>query len=310
MSDYLTHLAARTTGAATTIRPRLNSVYEPPSVSETTPEFETAEANADAAPAQAPEAHRVEVAPAPPRAAQTAQPPAPAVTPPLHIAAPPPPERREREQEREREHTSEPHIERIVERIREVSAAPVEHHTVVERHTETRAVEPAPPAPQPRVQPPAPAPQIIEKITTQQQLVERPVVLPQQTIEHHHLHEHTAARQPDHPATQAIPRFEPSLPAAPAPPPETREPRETAPATPRVAIAPQITRHVVERVRAERAVREEPPPPEPPSIHVTIGRVEVRAVPADAPAARRPAAQAERMSLDDYLKRRAERPAR
>ena len=43
-----------------------------------------------------------------------------------------------------------------------------------------------------------------------------------------------------------------------------------------------------------------------PDIQVTIGRIEVRAVPAAEPPARRAAAATNPMSLDDYLRRRSE----
>lgn len=88
----------------------------------------------------------------------------------------------------------------------------------------------------------------------------------------------------------------------PASPPE--EQTTIKPSTQRKPFSrqssPPITR-VASRIEATRALQ----PQAPPTIHVTIGRVEVRATPQAArPPAPRPAAP--RMSLEDYLRSRGE----
>jgi hypothetical protein len=108
--------------------------------------------------------------------------------------------------------------------------------------------------------------------------------------------------------------------AAPIPPaPKHQRPataaREPLPEPPSNRITP--TRIVVEPRLAPRAQpAPQAPPPQPkdqpaPDIHVTIGRVEVRAVSAAEPPARgRSAPPASFVSLDDYLYRRGERSKR
>jgi hypothetical protein len=134
-----------------------------------------------------------------------------------------------------------------------------------------------------------------------------------------------AAPSPDQPAARMVP--EPRPPqgalAAPEPAAQTRtivtmiERRiETAPA------APAVTRRQAERgiepattILPRAAERAAPPPDsrdraaaEPaPAITVTIGRIEVRALPAAAPARPEAAPGRKPMSLSDYLDRRQER---
>jgi hypothetical protein len=69
------------------------------------------------------------------------------------------------------------------------------------------------------------------------------------------------------------------------------------------AFAP-LPRHEIPRLRPPAAVGQQPAAPVP-TIHVTIGRVEVRAVPAQpVPSARQPKPTGPRLSLDEYLKLR------
>ncbi|HWS54785.1 MAG TPA: hypothetical protein VN228_11690, partial [Pyrinomonadaceae bacterium] len=99
------------------------------------------------------------------------------------------------------------------------------------------------------------------------------------------------------PAPAREPRLEPETATADAPP--ERAARRPAALT----IEPRISRHVPHRAAARDDARA--PAQAAPTVNVTIGRVEVRAVPAPpAPAARR-AASPPHMSLEEYLRRRA-----
>ena len=89
----------------------------------------------------------------------------------------------------------------------------------------------------------------------------------------------------------ATPRPEPATGIAPS------IPRMPAPPLP-AAVIP-LSRPVAVRV-AEPQRR-----PEPPAVRITIGRVEVRAVPANPPAARPGRRASPKLSLEDYLRPRA-----
>lgn len=304
MSDYLTSLAARAVDAAAAVRPRQASLYEPPPVAEATPEFETAEVSSEAPPphlvkpaAEPSPRHepqprmtvvhettekRVEVthetekrvvaeppAPQPPRIVETRV--LESVATPVR---PPPPEPLPPKADPPPRAIAEA-PPTILPRERTTERVVVERiHKNVEQ---TLLSAPAPPSPltpeQTRVS--ALRPQTVEP-----QVIERPVVVPQTIIQQ---------QPPERTAREIL-----------------AEPRPLPPA--RVAVAPQITPQPKPAL-SERPAREEPPPDSEPSIHVTIGRIEVRAVPAEQPV-RRPAPPAERMSLDDYLRRRGERPRR
>lgn len=99
---------------------------------------------------------------------------------------------------------------------------------------------------------------------------------------------------PTHPPsveTGAKPRSEPATGMAPS------IPRMPAPPLP-AAVIP-LSRPVAVRVAEPQR------PPEPPSVRITIGRVEVRAVPANPPAARPGRRASPKLSLEDYLRPRA-----
>jgi len=98
-------------------------------------------------------------------------------------------------------------------------------------------------------------------------------------------------------------------------PGDPRRPVESAKAAPGPpaggAVGPIVPRFITATPVAPEPVRERradgtPPPPAAPVVHVTIGRVDVRArfVPPPPPAASRPAPSAPGLSLDEYLRRR------
>jgi hypothetical protein len=80
---------------------------------------------------------------------------------------------------------------------------------------------------------------------------------------------------------------------------------EKRPAAPPLPGARPSLRPPAPAFRANRAERERPGARGGPTIHVTIGRVDVRAVVAPAAAPARPTAAAETSSLEDYLRGRA-----
>ncbi len=92
-------------------------------------------------------------------------------------------------------------------------------------------------------------------------------------------------------------------------PQHRRLPPDAEPVAPRAVVAEILPRETTARARAEPQRAQPAPPPHaaqtPPAIHVTIGRVEVRAV---TPPAARPAPQPKpvkpAMSLADYLEQR------
>jgi hypothetical protein len=88
-----------------------------------------------------------------------------------------------------------------------------------------------------------------------------------------------------------------SAPDAPRPPRALKPLTEAAP--------PVVVQPRMERRRREPAAPETSISATRPTIQVTIGRVEVRAIPAPAPPGRRPHPQPTVMTLDEYLKQRA-----
>lgn len=318
MSDYLSHLAARATDTAVTIRPRLASYYESPAMTATTPEFETAELSAEpesspvraaekprkgeprtvviterreTSPPQAASVHpaaetptvRMEAARppeaaenpriqpstvAPPRAAQTESPARPE---PSRRIAPEPPHI-------QTSTVAPPHAAQTEpparpESSRRIAAEPpprVQHETsvAIERVIERIREVPAPPVESPAVRPAVP----ISPIRTEEPPAPAPI----------------APRFQDEPprrdAFQPPPAVTPNLPLKVI-------------AEPRTSLHPRLP-------PSELLVKAEPVAA--PDIHVTIGRIEVRAVPAAEPPVRRAAAPANHMSLDDYLRRRSE----
>ena len=107
----------------------------------------------------------------------------------------------------------------------------------------------------------------------------------------------------------------------PAEPPRSREPRPRAPSQPSHATTPAVlpaavlprpvpdspprpieSAAVIEPRRTAQASPRSAPPSEPPAIHVTIGRIEIRATSPAAAPVRRQHRQPSVMSLDEYLK--------
>jgi hypothetical protein len=131
---------------------------------------------------------------------------------------------------------------------------------------------------------------------------------------------HRSSPRPAEPAQRSEPPLTPARPAL-VPPPSQLQPTvgDTGPRAARSEIdrpdqspakpatpppfAP-LPRHEIPRVRPAAAVTQQRQPG-PPTIHVTIGRVEVRAVPPPPVATRPQRPTGPRLSLDDYLKLRA-----
>lgn len=105
-----------------------------------------------------------------------------------------------------------------------------------------------------------------------------------------------AANAVDQPPDGVMPRDRPSAPAEAAP-------RVAAsPAKPKVAPA---RASLVEGARSPRQAQPAPVAPQPPVIHVSIGRVDVRATPpASAPSPRPPASEPPSVALSRYLDQR------
>jgi hypothetical protein len=97
---------------------------------------------------------------------------------------------------------------------------------------------------------------------------------------------------------------------APAPqivaqPPAAQAARDPQPAPARAPlIMPQPSITVIQARPALPAASQPTAAPSEPIIHVTIGRIEVRATPAPAPAARPKSAPTSATSLDEYLRQR------
>jgi hypothetical protein len=102
--------------------------------------------------------------------------------------------------------------------------------------------------------------------------------------------------------------------SVPAPPPVAPTPGESRQPLPRAEplLAPPAVRLIEPAMRASAQAAREREPAEPSAIHVTIGRVEVRAVVPPAP--QQPAPPARKPSpvipLDDYLRQQRSRGAR
>lgn len=90
-----------------------------------------------------------------------------------------------------------------------------------------------------------------------------------------------------------------------APGPATAEGRERRPAAPPAASARPVLRPPTPPPRTSHAERDTPEPRGGPAIHVTIGRVDVRAVMTPAAPSPRPPASVETPSLEDYLRGRS-----
>jgi hypothetical protein len=95
-----------------------------------------------------------------------------------------------------------------------------------------------------------------------------------------------------------------TAPDGPGPAPPSGTPDERSPARSPTAARPSL-RPAVPSSRAIRAERDRPEPRGGRTIHVTIGRVDVRAVTAPAATPPRPNAPVETSSLEDYLRGRA-----
>lgn len=169
--------------------------------------------------------------------------------------------------------------------------ASLESHDRLDRR---QAIQPAPPSGEVTgvTRPRPSAPPLIEQVITRARQPDRTTDAPDRSISEpvvRHVTE-TVHRQP------AITPSSP--PVAPNDGRQVSEPvRESSPKT---ILQPAIT---VSRL----APPVEPPQPASPTIHVTIGRIEVRATPPPPASKQRPAPAV--MSLDDYLKQRErERP--
>jgi hypothetical protein len=108
------------------------------------------------------------------------------------------------------------------------------------------------------------------------------------------------ARKPE----QAAVRREPEPEQEPKPPVRSRSAAEPAPPARGAAPRPVVTQRapLLATWRRDRSPAAEPEAEQPPTVRVTIGRVDVRAVVPEQPVERRPK-QPPRMSLDEYLSR-------
>jgi hypothetical protein len=143
---------------------------------------------------------------------------------------------------------------------------------------------------------------------------------PQESLITRTIHETTVAREPAQPAVQVriaqpppapVPPVAPVRATATAPVPGQPSPRPDSPA-PAPAIqprppAPRVATQNPARPPAPsqiaRASIQRPGSPEP-TIHVTIGRIEVRAMPPAVPASRSPRPNGPKLTLDSYLRAR------
>lgn len=189
--------------------------------------------------------------------------------------------------------------ERQPQPVREIH----EVHTVEQRLTALPPETPAPPSarapdpppPQP-AEPRRPAARPTDVPREQSTLAAGEIRIERHSMEHRFetlVREHTIERTPDQPRPEQRPSSRS---------PTEREPPPARPAAPQRTTA-AVTPPPPSR-RAALAERAAPaPPPTPPVVHVTIGRVEVRAVQSQPP---KPTAKPRepRMGLDDYLARR------
>lgn len=79
---------------------------------------------------------------------------------------------------------------------------------------------------------------------------------------------------------------------------------------PAAVVRPQVTPIFEDRGESRFARGDRSHTPASPTVHVTIGRIEVRAIPSASPSTPTPRAAQPRMNLDDYLRRRGNGGAR
>jgi hypothetical protein len=339
MSDFLSLLAARTLGAVATIQPRLPSLYEPPPhavalppppevaseqrevVAERAEERKATPRVPDVPPPRVETSERVEtvVTATAPRIA------APARVPdtPLEAAPPAPPPNAEtvvvapgRDVIVDRGSPIRERIERTVSRETRITnpSVTVERNEPAPPQRRQRdpeppprvtvaaappvpppppqRLDPQPPRPESRVEPPARR-EIATHSTLRIETIER-VAAPGEPLQ-----SMTTTREPPRePERLVTPRREPPREPTSAPVRVVVESRVAPPAMP-----------VVMRPPSQQQQRESESAA--PDVHVTIGRVEVRAVtPPAAPPRERAASRPGLMSLDDYLRRRGEKATR
>ncbi len=269
MSDYLSHIAARSLNLTTVVQPRLASVFEPlpnsihlPNVSsesaeekdaalesESTDEFQSPEVPAPATspPVSSPLSRSPAPATSPPVSSLLLRSPAPVTSP---LAAPP---------------LSTPIPTSPVSSVAHSSPMNPENTTGVTTPSSSLASTEAPRSPNP-------------ELTIQQ--IQQPWVQSQAVL-----------AQP--------PASEPLMPKVPQPElaslPESR-----ALLPPRPVIQPQITA-LPEQPTSPPSTK----PTSPPTIQVTIGRIDVRAIAAPTPSRRPSTPSSAKLSLDEYLRSRS-----
>ena len=263
MSDFLTNLAARSTGSAETIRPRVPALFEPSGVRNPLP------VDSEIAPIEPGKAGEPDVRPEgrPPAMPQPA-----AAMPAARTEA--------------ANHQSVP--------AGALSASPAPHTTSQNPSTAALTTTPKwgaplpaelPPAPlispKPLLPPPAPKPSPALALPRMSPSGDRQPTVPRR--------EASAGKEP--PARPAAWREEPSPPVAVQP---------VRPAS--TIVEPRVTPRI--ETPSQAAAPSHAKSPET-VIHVTIGRIEVRATPETPPARKVPAAPV--TGLDEYLRSRAKR---
>ncbi len=308
MSDYLSNLSARSLNLATVLQPRLASRFEPPAQGTTAP--------VDAA--RVMRAEEPEAAPSPGESIDVEAQPEAAIDAAARPSFTPRSMRRRHEvtastpEAQPALNTIRSSSERDLGRRIELPVGEDAHVDTPERNEPPRAphrqlpdlrtqpsVSPAPPRSDP--QPPRP---ILTMVQPEMRVTLVDDIPPRTRLEA----PHPSARGP----IARRPMIEPATarsetqPSRLAPPESSDEVVASATLPPPAIIArPIVKRVVTESVPVESAPVEAAKPEPAPTIHVSIGRVEVRATPAATPAVARPRAAPPVMSLDEYLRRRA-----
>lgn len=285
MNGYLHHLVSRALDTAPVLKPRLPAWFEPvaprtPALQEIDQEQEAPDTPRPAPERQSPPRPRLAEAPAfpaPPERPAAVQglaesmatvPPAP---------APPPTAASVRIEREVREH-HEVFVQRRIEEKPSPPSPASEPRRAVQREASGPALQAADARIRPRAESPIPAPPVSAFLVPKEPMA--------------------AAAQALNPVTASVAA------PGPAPRPDNRPPPQPAALVPKSMPAGALP--ALRPAAVPQAVQAPPPRPvEPPVIEISIGRVEVRAVSAPAPAAApRQRSAAPMLSLDDYLKQK------
>lgn len=291
MSDYLGNLLTRTFATGTGIRPRVPSLFEPPTVSIQTSAPTSLEQEAEAASSFLVPAPADEIAPQTgPVATPAARPDAPGVINPQASST----------------GLRDAPVSRTRSALRPRESMPNSPTEPSNGKTTEQAVARI------RPEPPDSPPEISETLAARRPASQPKAESPTRSIIVNKLIA-PPAHLPDAPPVSIKKASDNNLSAPVAHPPTAPRPverRETAaPLRPLVGPRPPQTFLPVQPVRPSRPASPGmaprlPPPAGPPAIHVTIGRIEVRANAAPAPSRPRRAA-VPILNLEDYLRGRA-----